>query len=285
MNKSQLKRKIIIGSANFNQKYGKDSVKIKNLEIKKILNFSKKNKIYQIDTAESYLNKGSAFKNISKIYKFSTKVTPSNDWLSLEFCQKKLDDHFKNLNTNKIDTLFFHDIKILYSRNGIKIFNNLEKLKKKYFNKIGVSIYDTDCLNYITQNYNFDIVQCPYNILNKSFLTTGWFEKLKKKDIEIHIRSIFLQGLLVNKSIYKKKYFKKWKKKIYDWFVYLNNNHISPIDYCMSDLLYLDFDKVIIGINNYQNLKEILNFKKIDKNKFINLHINDKRLIDPRNWK
>ena len=53
----------------------------------------------------------------------------------------------------------------------------------------------------------------------------------------------------------------------------------------MSDLLYLDFDKVIIGINNYQNLKEILNFKKIDNNKFINLHINDKRLIDPRNWK
>ena len=30
----------------------------------------------------------------------------------------------------------------------------------------------------------------------------------------------------------------------------LENNNISPIDYCLSDLLNYDFDKVIIGINN-----------------------------------
>ena len=32
-------------------------------------------------------------------------------------------------------------------------------------------------------------------------------EKLKKKNIQIQIRSIFLQGLLINKKVYKKKYF------------------------------------------------------------------------------
>ena len=90
---------------------------------------------------------------------------------------------------------------------------------------------------------------------------------------------------MVNKSVYKKFYFKKWQKLFFNWFQNLENNNISPIDYCLSDLLNFDFDKIIIGINNSENLKEIINFKTIRKNKMINFNISDTKLIDPRNWK
>ena len=90
---------------------------------------------------------------------------------------------------------------------------------------------------------------------------------------------------MVNPVFYEKKYFKKWKKIIFGWFEYLKNKNISPIDYCMSDLLEHNFDKIIIGINSYKNFNEIINFKKINKNKMINFKINDTKLIDPRNWK
>lgn len=286
MKKISLKKKLVIGSANFTKKYGADSTKIKHNEIKKILNLAKENDIYKIDTAEAYINKENVFKNIDKKFKFTTKIIPNSRWVSLEFCQKQLDEHFKIFNTNKVETILFHDFKFLLTKNGLKIFKNLEILKNKnYFKKIGLSIYDTNCLSYIISNYNFDVVQCPYNILDRRILTTGWFDKLKNQGIEIHIRSIFLQGLLVNKVIYKKQYFKKWKKKISEWFLWLESNGISPIDYCLSDLLYFDFDKIIIGINNFDNLKEIINFKRIDTNNMFNLRINDVKLIDPRNWK
>ena len=281
-----LKKRLVIGSANFTQKYGADSIKIKHSEIKKILNLARKNGIYKIDTAEAYINKKDVFKNIDKKFKFYTKITPNLRWISLEFCQKQLEEHFKIFNNNKIETILFHDVKVLFAKSGLKIFKNLEKLKKKkYFQKIGLSIYDTQCLSYIISNYDFDVVQCPYNILDRRILTSGWFEKLKSKGIEIHIRSIFLQGLLVNKIVYKKQYFKKWKKKFSEWFSWLEDNNISPIDYCFSDLLNYDFDKIIIGINNSKNLEEVINFKTINKNKMINFSISDKKLIDPRNWK
>ncbi len=286
MNKTELKKSFIIGSANFTQKYGVDSTKINHDEIRKILNLAKKNSIHKIDTAQAYLKKKNTFKNIDKKFKFSTKIIPDSRWVSLEFCQKKLEEHFNTLNNNRVETILFHDIKILLTKNGPKIFKNLESLKKKkYFYKIGLSIYDTDCLNYIISNYNFDVVQCPYNILDKRIVYSGWLAKLKNKGVEIHIRSIFLQGLLVNKSIHKKKYFRKWQKKISEWFTWLEKNNISPIDYCLNDLLYQDFDKIIIGINSSINLKEIINFKKINKNKMINFDISDTKLIDPRNWK
>ena len=286
MNRSQLKNRLIIGSANFVQKYGIDLAKVEHNEIKKILNLAKKKNIFKIDTAEAYLKNANIFKNINKKFEFSTKVIPDYKWISLEFCQKKLEEHFNSFNTNKIQALLLHDEKILFTKNGLKIFKNLEELKKrKYFEKIGLSIYNTNCLNYVTSNYNIDVVQCPYNILDKRILTTGWFDKLKNQGIETHIRSIFLQGLLINKSVYQKKFFNKWKKKISEWFKWLDNNNISPIDYCLSDLLHCNFDKIIIGINNSDSLKEIINFKKIDKNKMLNIEINDLRLIDPRKWK
>ena len=51
-----------------------------------------------------------------------------------------------------------------------------------------------------------------YNILDRRILKSKWFNKLKIRGIEIHVRSIFLQGLLVNKTIHKKQ-FKKWELK------------------------------------------------------------------------
>jgi aryl-alcohol dehydrogenase-like predicted oxidoreductase len=286
VNKTKLKNRIVIGSANFSQKYGADPIKLNHRENRKILNLAKNNGIYEIDTAKAYIKNKGIFSKIDKKFKFSTKIISDSRWVSLEFCQKQLEDHFKNLNTNKIETLFFHDIKILFTKKGTKIFKNLEVLKeKKFFKKIGISIYDTNCLNYINLNYNFDAVQCPYNILDKRIITTGWYDKLKNQGIETHVRSIFLQGLLVNKLLYKKNYFKKWKKLFINWFQSLENDNISPIDYCLSDLMNYDFDKIIIGINNSENLKEIINFKTVTKNKMINFNISDTKLIDPRCWK
>lgn len=285
MKRNSFQKRLVIGSANFSQKYGTYPIQVKRDEIEKIFNLSIKNNIDTIDTAEVYLKTNKIFKN-NKKFKFLTKITPNQKWTSLEFCQKKIDNHLKNLNRNKVDTIFFHDIKTLFTKNGIKIFENLDLLKKKkYFDKIGLSIYDTNSLDYLSVNYNFDVLQCPYNILDKRIITSGWFDRLKNQGKEVYIRSIFLQGLLVNKLIYKKKYFKKWQNLFLNWFEYLEKNNISPIDYCFSDLLYYDFDKIIVGINSLENLREILNFKRIKENKIKNFEIRDLKLIDPRKWK
>ena len=65
----------------------------------------------------------------------------------------------------------------------------------------------------------------------------------------------------------------------------LEENDISPVDYCLTDVSNYDFDKIIIGFNNVDSLKEILSFKKINLKKMPNLNINDLSLIDPRKWK
>lgn len=287
MNKSEFKKRIIIGSANFDQKYGIKNKKINNEEITKIINFAISNKIFMIDTAHAYLKTNEIFKNIDRRFKFITKIKLDKQWTSLNFCKRILKSHLTSFKNKKIQTLLIHDIKILYTKFGSRIFKNLLILKKnKYFKKIGVSIYDPKCLNYITSSYKIDIVQCPYNIFDKRIINSGWFRKLKKKKIQVHARSIFLQGLLVDSDLHKNKYFKEWKSIFSNWFKYLIKNKISPVQYCINDLLSHDFDKIIIGINSEDNLKEIFNFKVLKKKfKFINMSASESKLIDPRKWK
>ena len=193
----------------------------------------------------------------------------------------------KSFKNHQVQTLLIHDIKILYSKFGPSIYKNLLILKKKnFFKKIGVSIYDPQCLDYLLLRYSIDVVQCPFNILDRRIIKSGWFKKLKKKNIEVHARSIFLQGLLVDKKLYQKKFFREWHKHFSEWFDRLNKNNISPIQYCLNDLCKYDFNKMIIGINSKDDLKEIINFKLLKKNfEVMNLNINSLKLIDPRRWR
>ena len=186
------------------------------------------------------------------------------------------------------DNFFFHNVNDFKNKKKVyEIIKILKKFKrKKLINKIGISLNSAEEIIVLKKKFIPDIVQIPFNLLDRRIVTSGWYNKLKLKKIEVHARSIFAKGLLVNNKFYKEKlYFKKWQKIFSNWFYWLNKCEINPIDYCLNDLQNYDFDKIVIGINSKDNLQKIINFKKIKfKNKVFKFNINDKKLLDPRKW-
>ena len=63
-------------------------------------------------------------------------------------------------------------------------------------NNFGFSIYNSSELKYLNKIKNFDIIQLPGNIFDQSLLKNTNLKLLKKKGVEIHVRSVFLQGLI-----------------------------------------------------------------------------------------
>ena len=91
--------------------------------------------------------------------------------------------------------VLFHDEKQLLSKNGNEIFKFLKYLKNKgIINKIGVSFYTPEILLKTLSNFNIDLIQIPINYINRDFINQKILKKIKKKNIEVHARSIFLQG-------------------------------------------------------------------------------------------
>ena len=280
------KEKIIIGSSNFYNHYGFNSSILKETEINKILLLSKKNKIKSIDISSNYnADRERFYKSFNfKDWKFSFKISKNkniileNYFKSHQYFTKKL----KQLNKKKIDYLLFHNPKDLLSSWGKKVFKNLLKLQKLgTIGKIGVSIYDPKELHKILRFFKINVIQVPINLLDQRFIEKKILRKIKNKNIEIHARSIFLQGLILNQN----KKFSKLKE-----IIKLNKNLLKkkdkPIKACIEFIFSnKSIDKVIIGIKSDKELTQIIKSKVNNKyNYYKSLRTKNQKIIDPRVW-
>ena len=285
------KKKIIIGTANFGFKYGfkNNQTIINSQEVLKIRELCNTYGIDKIDTSMDY---GSSEKIIGQTlngYDVTTKI----QYLSGTQNQIKDEIIFSvnrsllRLKTNKLHCLMLHDPLQLTSSNGKFIFKVLNSLKNKgLIKKIGVSVYDCALLEKIISTYDIDVVQFPCNYLNQSFLKTSLISKLKKKNIEIQARSIFLQGYLTNNDINKNQYLKKWSNLFLEIDKWHCDNKISKLESCLSFISSIKYlDGFVIGVENANQLKNILRIDKVKKPKKYFPQSNDRNLIDMRLWK
>ncbi len=284
------KKNIIIGTAQFGEKYSISSNNAVNYkEARRILNKAYKHKIDYLDTAIDY----------SKAYNLLKKINLSNWNIITKFPNLRsikntksqyniyADNILKDFKISKIDCVHFHNINQLFSKNGDYLFRILKDLKdKKIINQIGASVYFPKDVDRLLKNFNFDVIQCPVNIFDRDFIIKKTLKKLKKRKIKVHVRSIFLQGLLLMEKEKLPKYFKKWNNIFDKWNQYLSENKVTALEACISFIRQQkDIDKVIIGVDSVIQLNNILNaFKSKKTFKNFNFKINNKYLLKPSLW-
>ena len=154
--------------------------------------------------------------------------------------------------------LLIHNTSVLKGKLGKDFYDILQKLKKKKkFVKLGVSVYRRNELDFVIKNFKIDIVNLPISVANQEFCANSYLSKIKKKKIEVHARSIFLQGLLL--TSYKQIPLKFKNDKFFlEWFRWLKTNNYNSLDASLGFVKkFKDIDKIIIGIDNFYQLKMI----------------------------
>ena len=134
----------------------------------------------------------------------------------------------------------------------------------------------------IIDNLNIDFIQLPYNFLNyKIFNKTK--KLIKDKKIEIHLRSIFLQGLLLKKNYELPTKLRRLSKYWLNIDKYLDSINTNRFEACLNFAINSGADRLVIGVDHVDQLKQILQIKtsKIMIQKF---KIKEKKLVDPIYW-
>ena len=109
-------------------------------------------------------------------------------------------------------------------------------------------------------------------------------QKLKRKKIEIHARSIFLQGLIFRSTNKLPKFFKRWEHIFKKRDSYIKKNNLSYLDLALSFVKKnKHISKIVIGIDSLSNLIEIVSSKKVCR-KHPNLTSKDLNLLIPYRW-
>lgn len=287
---------LVLGTAQFGLKYGINNKeeKFKTKKAKEILDICLKEDLNILDTAYAYGESEKILGEYDNLeeFKICSKL-PSEDMRKNKNIFEIFNESRQRLNKNYIDYYFLHDLKDI---NNNKVIKDLIELKKKgLIGKLGVSVYEPNEIDLIIEKDYFEAVQLPLSIFDRRMIKQGKLELLKRNNIDIFIRSIFLQGLFFmdeNKLplnlLEAKKYLDIINK-------FINENNISLTNLIFSWFKYNDLgDYILMGIDDKKQLLEnILNFKKeIDEsilNDFDGLIKNidisdDSTIIDPRKW-
>lgn len=287
--------RLALGAAQFGLNYGVTNKigEVSNEEMKIILNFAKKQSIETIDTAVNYGTSEtrlgsfdlSSFDIITKISDLGLPPTGVEDHI-IEVIVRSLE----RLNITKLEAVLIHNADLIFSSASSKIFRGLLKAKDKGLcKKIGVSIYNPDHIKTISQKYPIDLIQAPLSIFDQRMIHSGALTYCKDNNISVHIRSIFLQGLLICSSEERPRYFDKWDRIWALWDSWLQENNFSRVQGAISFINYqlpLGIERVVIGFQNIRQFKEVIFNKDTLADNFPDEFASiDEALRDPTKWK
>lgn len=156
--------------------------------------------------------------------------------------------------------LLLHRPEQLLAPGGERLFRALQQLKSDgVVGKIGVSIYEPVELDAIWSRFPCDMVQAPFNLLDRRLATSGWLERLAGDDVEVHVRSVFLQGLLLMASEGRAPAFGRWSSIWEGFDAWIAQAGVTPVQACLRDVLAVPgISRVIVGVDSVQQLAEIL---------------------------
>ena len=289
-----MKNRIMLGTAQFGQKYGIASgyAQVPQTEVLNILNLARENDITWIDTASVY---GSAervlgesegiseFNIVTKVHLGQGEESPEK----MIDCVKK---SAKDLRAPSLYGVLAHDPRDLLKENRRdEVFKIMCKIKDLgLVKKIGVSVSSPEQAIGIIKRFDIDLIQIPCNILDQRFVKSGAVDIMINKGIEVHARSVFLQGLLLMDTEKLDPFF----NQIASTLASLKNSAIEQgvsvrklaIEYVKS---IAGIDRIVFGTDNSEQLLQIISdyYHPFNASQdFDRFYINDERFIVPSNW-
>jgi aryl-alcohol dehydrogenase-like predicted oxidoreductase len=271
--------KIGLGTVQFGLDYGisnKQGITGKD-EVRSILEYARSVGIDLIDTAYGY---GTSEEVLGKAgtgtFKIVSKFLPSAPESSIK---NQVNTSLKRLSVNHLYGLLAHRPDDIIKHPAI--WDYLLKLKQdKVVEKIGFSFNTPDEADIVlSKGFVPDLVQVPFNYLDGRF--KPFMLELKKNACEVHTRSAFLQGLFFIDPEQLDDFFSEVKPLIIRLQSYGEVLSGLLLKYC----LQMPFiDKVIIGVNNKEQLMKNIESIKIDETLAENKVEIKHEILTPSKW-
>ena len=286
--------KITLGTVQFGIDYGINSEngQVQPEEVRSILNYAHSQNIDLLDTAPAYGNSEKVlgvanvqnFKVVTKTRHFNNAKISNSD---IGLLKKDFSCSLTDLRQKSFYGVLVHNASDLLKSGAEKLYDHLQELKQaEKIEKIGVSVYDYSQLQSILDNFDIDLVQLPFNILDRRMIDSGMLSTLRSSNTEVHARSVFLQGLLLMSEQNRPDKFNRWSGLWKIWHEWLNDSQITALEATIRHAISIpEISKVLVGVDTKDQLKEIIVASNgILPNVPTELYTNDVNLLNPSNW-
>ena len=189
-------RRLGIGTVQFGQAYGISNLRgqVPLAEARAILTRAAGAGIGLVDTAANY---GEAEQVLSRLdtgaFRIVSKTISLRHGVAAVIARAR-----QSVRTlGRVDLLLVHAVADLLGPSGDALWQALRELKAEgTVGGIGISAYVADDPAALAERFRPDAMQVPFSLLDQRLLRDGSLARLKALGVEVHARSIFLQGLL-----------------------------------------------------------------------------------------
>lgn len=184
--------------------------------------------------------------------------------------------------------LLLHRSQQLVGPEGAQVARAFEELKAAgTVRKVGVSIYSPLELDSVTRAAAIDLVQAPFNLLDRRLQASGWLSRLHAAGVEVHVRSAFLQGLLLMPRASVPAQFAPWSRIWDAWHEWLAARpELSAAQVALGFVQsFAAIDRVVVGVDDAAQLEQLILASRAQLSaEWPAIGSDDEQLINPFNW-
>ncbi|WP_270827036.1 aldo/keto reductase [Aeromonas sp. Y318-1] len=247
--------RLALGTVQFGLDYGisNHDGQVSDEELDAIIALARQAGIDTLDTAQAY---GNAELRLGQRditgFTLIDKLAPG---LPLSDVQAAINNSLRLLGRKRLDGLLLHRSQDA----SAAMFELLTDLQQQgSIGKLGISVYSPEELDaWSAAGYPLELVQLPANLLDQRFLRTGWLDKLAEMGCEIHVRSLFLQGLLLMQPTQRADYFQRFATAL-ERFDHWHPS-MAPLGKALSIMTALpQVSRFVVGVCHAQELAAIV---------------------------
>ncbi|WP_445730715.1 aldo/keto reductase [Mariniflexile sp.] len=290
-----MKNKLILGTVQLgldygiNNKSGKPSLQ----KAFDILHLAYDKEIRILDTAEAYGDSQEVIgkfqkENPNKVFKIITKLA-ANHSLQKGDLSKQIQRDCKILGVNQLYGYMFHNFESF--KNNAYFYNELLLARESgIIKKAGISLYSNEEIKDVLDNYpDFDFIQIPFNALDNASKRKTLLIRAKNMNMEVHTRSVFLQGLFFKNGNNLPEVLNPLKTYIEEFESIKLKSGINTETLALQYVLekeYIDF--VLVGVENTEQLMNnlIICDQKVNipHDSIDAIDVKEINLLNPSNW-
>lgn len=284
--------RLALGTVQFGLPYGiaNQTGQVTRSSAKDMLRLAAANRIDTLDTAIAYGESETCLGEVgTEGFRLVTKLSAVPDGCSGVggWVQTQLSASLARLGVRSVYGLLLHRPEQLLEAGGQALFRSLQGLKETgQVQKIGVSIYAPAELAALSPHFRFDLVQAPFNLVDRRLHTTGWLHRLKDQGVEVHTRSAFLQGLLLMPQAGLPAKFQLWSDVWRKWHGWLAHHKVSAAQASLAfPLSHPEIDRVVVGADSVGQLEQIISAAaSVAPLDLPDLSCDAENLINPARW-
>jgi len=197
---SRVLARLGLGTVQFGQAYGVSNARgqVPRDEVAAILRRAAEAGLSVLDTAAGYGDAETVLGSLSPLtapFRLVTKTIPLRHGLDAVVARAR--QSVETLARQPVDLLLVHSAADLLAPAGDALWGALLGLRGEgLFCGIGISAYVADDPAMLAERFQPDAMQVPFSLLDQRVLHSGALARIKDLGVEVHARSLFLQGLL-----------------------------------------------------------------------------------------